>query len=291
MWCNGSYTVKTFRANRRQKHTMPRRRPRGRRRARPRVQKSSVLTEVFYFNIQLGKEASYTVGSLSKPANRNFRPLSVSVNCGSAYIPTMANGDAQGWFVPSAVQIDMHDPTGNYVANSRATVLGPQPRTTTCRYPRSGDWFNNNIAVNSKLVTIAAICIGAPGHSPDTTAYVRGLVRMTIQYGPEALPNACPTPNLLTERGFRVQESWAEEVDRCIPLSSSGSSVQPVGTGSIPSCSTSPLEEINRAMREVSLSVIGNKERRPDLPWSTGVRSGNVIQCHCRMCRAHEPVQ
>lgn len=150
------------------------------------------LVERVRVNVKLGSDLSITPGMLSRAPNRPFRPTTMTFEGLGAYVPLPANGsDVAGGAVPCAVQLDMCDPSGNYVATSRPRVMGVNPVTVSVQYPSSGDWFQPTPAANQKLAVVSAICLGATAYS-GVDAWVRGILAIGVRYGPEVLPNSCP---------------------------------------------------------------------------------------------------
>lgn len=168
------------------------------RRRNPRTkQRYQTLTEIFRFDVQAGADLPITPSKLSLAANRCWRPVTLKVEAIGGYVQTPDNAlDVPGGVVPVAIQLDFCDPSTHYVATSGVKVIGANPRTVTIRYPRSGDWFEPDVAVNQKIAVISGICLGAVNNAGSQTARVRGVAHVTVHYGNEASPNSCPAPTL-----------------------------------------------------------------------------------------------
>lgn len=169
------------------------RRPRRSRRAR-KSGRAGTLTEVFKFQVKLGADLSITPSRISLAPNRCWRPVKFVVEVIGGYVQTPANAsDVPGGSVPAAVQLDLCDPSGNYVRTSGIRLLGSIPRRVFVAYPRSGDWFQPTVAANAKIAVIGGICLGPTANSNSQDAYIRGIAHFVIQYGAEAVGNTCPT--------------------------------------------------------------------------------------------------
>lgn len=194
---------------------MPRRR--GNRRGGRRVQQRRALrgqhyTEIVTFSISSGTCVEIKRSDLKIPASRPFRVVSLQAQIAGPHIGGRANDQTSAYYSPGGVYIDMCSPSNQIVVSSRPTMLGPQPKTIWVRIPPSSDWFPPDTANNQKIATICHICL-----LKDATSvyeYITGIVHLHVALGQELPPATCPT----RFTHLTSDESWADEVDREIPL-------------------------------------------------------------------------
>lgn len=174
---------------------MPRRRNRGGRRVRRRnpmfnnrsFMRMPHFTELITFSLQLGSSFSLTKALLTGlPPRRNWRPISIVAQATAAYIPS-SSGFTGSW-APSALLLQLTEIAAS-VSTSHTRILGSNPRTVHCYYPTSQDWLTYALTDEYQFGIVEAICLGNPG----VTAYIRGLLRITVAFQPETLTPSCPS--------------------------------------------------------------------------------------------------
>lgn len=190
-----------------------RRRSRGRRnRGRRRGNSFHVGDEFLTFSVKLGATQNIQLGNIStRPAKTNFRILWARAEAIMAYRPGLANDALAGYYVPSALDIQLLDPGTNTVATSRPRVLGMSPRQVYCHYPTSGDWYSYQATTSKAIATINAVCLGNV-RTGGGDAYVRGTLHIRYQFSYEVLTATCPAVHLAdTDPGSKDESDDASD--------------------------------------------------------------------------------
>lgn len=157
------------------------------------------LVEVFRFDVEAGTDLKITPSMLSLAPYRVWRPVTLRVEAIGGYVQAPANAEScPGGIVPVAIQLDLCDPSGNFVNTSGVRVFGAMPRNVFCRYPSSGDWYQPKPAANATIGVISGVCLGAVNNAGSQRARIRGVAHFSIKYGPEATSNSCPAPKIYT---------------------------------------------------------------------------------------------
>lgn len=199
-------------------HKMPNR-GRNRRTTRSRRQRGlgHIGDEYMTFSVAAGSTLEIALSSVStRPANTNFRPIFVAVECTQPCVVASASGDIAPSVLPGAVDVQIKDPSGKIVGTSRPHVLSAVKSRTYVRYPRSGDWFPVGGGA-SKLATVTSICLG-PAGTTTLGQYLRGLIHIKYQFSYEILTGSC-----LTHLSSEVPEPpfttgmWSDHVELVYP--------------------------------------------------------------------------
>lgn len=189
---------------------------RGARRAGGRGSGAQHLTEYMTFSLQVGTSVKITVAQLNLPGNRNFQPISIHVTCQTAHSKS-ANDQTPQAFEPAAAQVTLRSTEIEYCAASPPVVLGLQPRTIRCNWPRSSRlWWPYNEAKTSTLVDLNIICLS--GDYVAKSSYVQGVISLRYRLGPEVLSSTCPIyPHLTSWAGPMVNGIAYDLVNSATP--------------------------------------------------------------------------
>lgn len=150
-------------------------------------------SEYIPFSIGEGEVFHITANYLAERPNRaNFRPTSMEVEAVGGYVPPSTTNPQHNiaWYAPAAIQFWFGEADTNKSSSLAPRMVSNIPRRFSILNPPSADWYAYDVPPTTAVAQLQHICMGP---TYGNHQYIRGIIRINLEFQHEILPAVCPS--------------------------------------------------------------------------------------------------